>query len=110
MRRVARRLTTQTAWKVAQQGNLEFFPVESVHELDVHQLTLVHWVRFYEQVKELGMDERPSDKQVADDRLLDEWYDRREQDVVKRSEKNVGGRSYTDPANVGGKNWTPEGG
>ncbi len=109
MRRVARRLSTQIAWKVAEQGKLEFFPVENVHKLDAHQLSLVHWIRFYEQIKELGMDERPSDKQVADDRLLDEWYDRREQDMVKRLGETSGGRPYTDPANLGGKVFNPGG-
>lgn len=88
MRRVARRPTTQHAWCVAQQGKMSFFPGESVHELDVVQLALVKWILFYDWVLSLGLDERPTDADIDDDRELDRWHRRQREKILAEIAKS----------------------
>ena len=111
MRRVARRPTTQYAWEVASHGHQGFFPAESVHDLDGLQLYLVMWIGFYRDIYGMPPGERPSDEDIDDDRELDQWYKRRQDEVLRQqlhSGRDPGGGGYVALGEFHGRAWTPD--
>jgi hypothetical protein len=86
VREVCKLYKVRRLFALCEQAGVPYWDVKSGRDLNPLQLRILQWIRFYVNVD--GSYERPPDRIIYNDRLLNKWLESQAKETRERYEEN----------------------